>query len=252
MCDLWQHTTERDTPPGAIAGADPWRATPPRAIARAPSITSSSTTPAVSSIRAPCPTRTTMPSPPPGRLLARDRRIPPVAGRCPHEPLARLAAPRRQKPAPALEVAMGLETAHPEALERLNKRMTVDEFVAPPVAWQSLGVALRVFLLVSPPFVPAAEQDEWLLRSIDVALRLRRLGRFADSDANRKRRDRRARGAKDPFQPPTLADLERSFDTRAWQRAAATAPRLRRPLGSRALRRLHALPEARARSPATR
>ena len=34
---------------------------------------------------------------------------------------------------------------------------------------QSLGVALRVFLLVSPPFVPHAEQDDWLLRSIDVA-----------------------------------------------------------------------------------
>ena len=29
-----------------------------------------------------------------------------------------------------LEVAMGLETVHPEALDRLNKRMTVDEFAA--------------------------------------------------------------------------------------------------------------------------
>ena len=65
---------------------------------------------------------------------------------------------------------MGLETAHPDALERLHKRMTVDGFLLAADRLESLGVALRVFLLVSPPFVPAAEQDEWLLRSIDVAL----------------------------------------------------------------------------------
>ena len=29
-----------------------------------------------------------------------------------------------------LEVAMGLETAHPEVLEKLNKRMTLDQFAA--------------------------------------------------------------------------------------------------------------------------
>ncbi len=29
-----------------------------------------------------------------------------------------------------LEVAMGLETVHPEILERLNKRMTIDQFAA--------------------------------------------------------------------------------------------------------------------------
>ena len=29
-----------------------------------------------------------------------------------------------------LEVAMGLETAHPEVLEKLNKRMTLEQFAA--------------------------------------------------------------------------------------------------------------------------
>ena len=37
-------------------------------------------------------------------------------------------------------------------------------------ALRSRGVALRTFLLVSPPFVRADEQDAWLLHSIDVAL----------------------------------------------------------------------------------
>jgi hypothetical protein len=71
--------------------------------------------------------------------------------------------------APRLEVAMGLETAHPHALEHLHKRMTVDSFRRAADLLGQRGVALRVFLLVWPPFVPAADQDTWLLRSIDVA-----------------------------------------------------------------------------------
>jgi archaeosine synthase beta-subunit len=69
-----------------------------------------------------------------------------------------------------LEIAMGLETANQHALERLHKRMTVDQFAAAAEALRSQGVALRTFLLVSPPFVRPDEQDAWLLHSVDVAL----------------------------------------------------------------------------------
>lgn len=65
---------------------------------------------------------------------------------------------------------MGLETAHPEALEQLHKRMTVDDFRLAADQLRQRAVALRAFLLVSPPFVPPDHQDDWLLRSIDVAL----------------------------------------------------------------------------------
>jgi uncharacterized Fe-S cluster-containing MiaB family protein len=71
--------------------------------------------------------------------------------------------------APALEIAMGLETAHPGALDRLNKRFTVADFGRAARALQERGIGLRVFLLMAPPFVPAAEQDTWLRRSIDTA-----------------------------------------------------------------------------------
>jgi len=83
-----------------------------------------------------------------------------------------LAALARQAgdAAPQLEVAMGLETAHPQALDRLNKRFTLADFAAAAQALADRAVALRVFLLISPPFVAAAEQDEWLLRSVDAAL----------------------------------------------------------------------------------
>jgi radical SAM enzyme (TIGR01210 family) len=72
-------------------------------------------------------------------------------------------------PPPRLEVAMGLETAHPDALERLHKRMTIDDFAKAADSLRRRAVALRVFLLIAPPFVPRDEQDAWLLRSVDLA-----------------------------------------------------------------------------------
>jgi uncharacterized Fe-S cluster-containing MiaB family protein len=68
-----------------------------------------------------------------------------------------------------LEVAMGLETAHPEALARLHKGMSLEQFEKAALALRRRAVALRVFLLVPPPFVPAAEEGPWLRRSIDFA-----------------------------------------------------------------------------------
>jgi radical SAM enzyme (TIGR01210 family) len=68
-----------------------------------------------------------------------------------------------------LEVAMGLETANPDALRQLNKRMTVDSFAHAARELGRRNVAVRAFLLVSPPFITPADQDEWLLRSIDAA-----------------------------------------------------------------------------------
>jgi radical SAM enzyme (TIGR01210 family) len=84
--------------------------------------------------------------------------------------LASLAGGHRAGAAPAsLEVAMGLETAHADALDRLNKRFTLEQFAGAARWLADRGVALRVFLLISPPFVPAEEQDEWLRRSLDAA-----------------------------------------------------------------------------------
>jgi radical SAM enzyme (TIGR01210 family) len=52
-----------------------------------------------------------------------------------------------------LEIAMGLETAHPTVLEKLNKRVTLDRFAAAAGFLRSHGIALRVFILVQPPFM---------------------------------------------------------------------------------------------------
>ena len=68
-----------------------------------------------------------------------------------------------------LEVAVGLETAHPEVLERLNKKMTLDAFRRAADFLAEHDIALRVFVLLSPPFMPADHALEWACRSLDVA-----------------------------------------------------------------------------------
>jgi radical SAM enzyme (TIGR01210 family) len=69
-----------------------------------------------------------------------------------------------------LEVAMGLETAHPAVLEKLNKRMTLEQFAAAAEFLRRHGIALRVFLLVNPPFIPEAEALPWVRRGVAFAL----------------------------------------------------------------------------------
>ena len=72
--------------------------------------------------------------------------------------------------APAtLEVAIGLETVHEAALEKLNKRMTVDDFRRAAAFLAENQIALRVFLLVRPPFLTEEEGVEWGCRSLDMA-----------------------------------------------------------------------------------
>jgi radical SAM enzyme (TIGR01210 family) len=68
-----------------------------------------------------------------------------------------------------LEVAMGLETAHPEVLERLNKRMTLDDFQRAAGVLRSMEVGTRTFVLVAPPFLPREQVVEWTGRSVDFA-----------------------------------------------------------------------------------
>jgi len=169
MCDLWRDTLETDTPPGAI----------PHQIERG---------------------LAALAQPPAGPAEARgirhlklynagsffdDRAVPSdddaaiaraVAGmsRLTVESHPRLVGDRtwrfRDRLTPSLDVAMGLETAHPDALARLNKGCTLDDFAVAARALAAHGVGLRVFLLVHPPFVPAGEQAAWLLRSIDAAV----------------------------------------------------------------------------------
>jgi hypothetical protein len=68
-----------------------------------------------------------------------------------------------------LEVAMGLETVHPDVLPRLNKRMTLDQYSSASRWLDENGIELRVFILVKPPFLDEREGLDWAKRSLDFA-----------------------------------------------------------------------------------
>ena len=81
-----------------------------------------------------------------------------------------------------LELAIGLETVHPQILKRLNKSMTAYDFQVAVEKLISKGINVRAFILLMPPFLleeatssEIEHQDEeklaleWALRSIDFA-----------------------------------------------------------------------------------
>jgi hypothetical protein len=68
-----------------------------------------------------------------------------------------------------LEVAVGLETVHQEALAALNKRMTLDDFADAAQFLARHAIALRVFVLLDPPFVPHHEAADTALSGVRTA-----------------------------------------------------------------------------------
>ena len=68
-----------------------------------------------------------------------------------------------------LEVAIGLETIHPEILPWLNKQMTVDTFRSAVELLTNSGIRVRTFILLRPPGLSEAEGIQWAMRSIEFA-----------------------------------------------------------------------------------
>lgn len=163
FCDLWRHTIEGATPPGALptqlrlalagmgaesAGmervklynAGNWF--DPRAVPRSDLDT-------LAGMLAPFPAVTV-------------------------ESHARMVGPRCLEFADRidgrLEVAIGLETIHPAALPRLNKGMTLADFDRAAGWLRAHQIDLRVFVLVGAPFVPPEESVTWTVRTAEHAL----------------------------------------------------------------------------------
>ncbi len=158
MCDLWMHTTDGRVPDGAIPAQIRWalsqlsparhvklynsgnffdaQAIPPADFPQiALAVTGFSTV-----------------------VVENHPRL--VDGRC-------LAF--RDLLEPQLEVAMGLETVHTAVLERLNKRMTLEDFARATRYLVAGGVAVRAFILLRPPFLDEREGVIWAKRSLDFA-----------------------------------------------------------------------------------
>jgi hypothetical protein len=160
MCDLWKNTTTQSVPPGAI----------PRQIEYALT-------------RLPCrPEQIKLYNsgsffdpaaippadyPAIARLAAFARRVVVES----HPRLVGEKAVRFRDVLPgSLEVAMGLETAHPQVLARLNKKFTLDHFSHAAAYLCRHDIAVRAFVLVKPPFLNEEEGIEWAVKSAAFAL----------------------------------------------------------------------------------
>jgi archaeosine synthase beta-subunit len=158
MCDLWSNTTDRRVPDGAIIAQVEY------ALARLPAAPHIKLYNAGNFFDAQAV--------PPGDLSRIAELLAPfrtVTIEC-HP---RLIGPRclsfRDSLRPALRVAMGLETAHPEILRRLNKGMTLDDFERAAGFLRRNGIGVRAFLLLRPPFLDEAAGVEWAKRSLRYA-----------------------------------------------------------------------------------
>ena len=68
-----------------------------------------------------------------------------------------------------LEIAIGLETAHPEVLQKLNKRMDLNEFRQSVKFLADNDIRKRAFTLLQPPFLTQSEGVFWSKRTLDFA-----------------------------------------------------------------------------------
>lgn len=230
FCDLWRHTLDGPTPPGAIpaqlelARAEIARARDPAGV-RAIKLYNASN---FFDERA-------VPAADDPAIVAAASAIPRVVVEChPRLILARGGERRWREFADALaargsalEVAMGLETVHPGGLPKLGKTMTLGDFERAAESLLAADVGVRAFVLVGAPFVPAGEAVNWAVESARwtfergvsfVALipvrggngTLERLAEAGD------------------FRPPTAADLEAALAgalAEADRRAATGRPR---------------------------
>jgi len=68
-----------------------------------------------------------------------------------------------------LQIAIGLETANPEVLPKLNKQMTLKDFSSSVQFLGKHDILSRAFILLRPPFLNEQEGVLWAKKSIDFA-----------------------------------------------------------------------------------
>jgi radical SAM enzyme (TIGR01210 family) len=110
-----------------------------------------------------------------------------------------------------LEVAVGLETIHPVAMQHLNKRLELPRFDRAAEFLREHDLDLRVFVLLGAPFVPVQESIEWTVKTAEYAAS-RGAGRIAIIPVRGGNGELERLEALGDFVPPTLAQLETALE----------------------------------------
>lgn len=110
-----------------------------------------------------------------------------------------------------LEVAVGLETVHPEGMAQLNKRLDLARFDRAAEFLGENGIELRAFVLLGAPYVPAEESVEWTVRTVEHAVE-RGAAVVSIIPVRGGNGEMERLAALGHFVPPTLAQLEDALD----------------------------------------
>lgn len=111
-----------------------------------------------------------------------------------------------------LEIAMGLETIHPEILPKLNKQITTENFKQAAAFLRDNNIQVRAFILLNLPYLTDAEENiSWTVKSVAFAFE-------SGAGACAIIPTRPGNGIMDQLQkkgrfvPPTLDALESAFE----------------------------------------
>ncbi|HVY76346.1 MAG TPA: hypothetical protein VG890_16065 [Puia sp.] len=159
MCDLWKNTLDYPTPPGAIPKQLDY------ALARLPQADTVKLYNA-SNFFDPKAVPLSDHAAIAERLKSYRRVIvenhPKLCGKACHEFAGRLNG--------KLEIAMGLETIHPDALPKLNKQMTPDDFQKAASYLRSNDIDIRAFVLLNPPYLTGRKENiRWTVKTVEFA-----------------------------------------------------------------------------------
>lgn len=110
-----------------------------------------------------------------------------------------------------LEVAVGLETIHPEAARHLNKGLDLSRFDQAAGLLADHGVDLRVFVLLGVPYVAPRESVDWTVRTAEYAAQ-RGATRIALIPVRAGNGEMERLEALGHFVPPRLVQLEAALD----------------------------------------
>ena len=204
FCDLWRFTTDDATPPGAIpaqlaaALAGHQADLEPEAqikLYNASNFFDPGSVPTVDD----------------REILRQVDRFAKVIVECHPRLVGRRYLSYADRLAGRLQVAMGLETIHPEALPRLGKQATLDDFRRAAETLREHGVSWRAFVLVGAPFVPPSEAVDWAERSARFAFEhgAEHVALIPVRGGNGEMERLLAAGS---FTPPSLSQVERAFE----------------------------------------
>jgi archaeosine synthase beta-subunit len=112
-----------------------------------------------------------------------------------------------------LEIAMGLETIHPDVLPKLNKQLTPEDFKKAAGFLRTNDIDTRAFILLNPPYLTDQKENiGWVLKTVKFAFEsgVQCCSIIATRSGNGIMEKLEKQGL---YTPPTLDTLEQVFET---------------------------------------